>query len=106
MKSDGCSDGSLKTIKSGFDFGDRCHTTVEGECIRVKIPLNREDARRFLADFVAHYNEVRAQSAIGYIMLADMLTGREAAILTERDRKLHAAHERRRTAREAVRARV
>ena len=33
----------------------------------VKTPLSLEDARRVVADFVAHYNEVRLHSAIGYV---------------------------------------
>ena len=50
---------------------------------------------------MAHYNEVRLHSAIGYVTPADKLAGREPAIFAERDRKLDAARERRRAAREA-----
>jgi putative transposase len=85
---------------------ERWYKTLKGECIRVKTPLSLEDARRIVADFVAHYNEVRLHSAIGYVAPADKLAGREAVIFAERDRKLNAARERRRAAREAARAAV
>ena len=83
---------------------ERWHKTLKGECIRVKTPLSLEDARRLVADFVAHYNEVRLHSAIGYVTPADKLAGRDRQIFAERDRKLEAARERRKAAREASRA--
>ena len=70
----------------------------------MKTPLSLDDAQRVVADFVVHYNEVRLHSAIGYVAPAAKLAGREAAIFAERDRKLNAARERRRVAREAARA--
>jgi putative transposase len=85
---------------------ERWYKTLKGECIRVKTPLSLDDARRVVADFVAHYNQVRLHSAIGYIAPADKLAGRQAVIFAERDRKLNAARERRRVAREAARAAV
>jgi len=83
---------------------ERWYKTLKGECIRVKTPLSLENARWIVADFVAHYNEVRLHSAIGYIAPANKLAGREAVIFAERDRKLSEARERRRAAREAARA--
>jgi putative transposase len=85
---------------------ERWYKTLKGECIRVKIPLSLDDARRVVADFVAHYNQVRLHSAIGYVAPADKLAGRETVIFAERDRKLNAARERRRAARQAARATV
>ena len=85
---------------------ERWFKTLKGECIRVKTPLSLEDARRIVADFVAHYNEVRLHSAIGYIAPADKLAGRDPTIFAERDRKLDAARDRRRVAREAARTAV
>ena len=38
-----------------------------------------------------HYNDVRLNSATGYITPKDMLVGRQLEILAERDRKLEAA---------------
>ena len=42
-------------------------------------------------------------SAIGYVTPADKIAGRDPATFTERNRKLEAARERRRTAREPSR---
>jgi putative transposase len=67
---------------------ERWFKTLKGKCIRVKTPLSLEDARRIVAEFVAHYNEVRLHSAIGYVTPADKLAGREAQIWSERRRKL------------------
>jgi putative transposase len=85
---------------------ERWYKTLKGECIRVKTPLSLDDARRVVADFVGHYNQFRLHSAIGYVAPVAKLAGREAAIFAERDRKLNAARERRRVAREAARAAV
>jgi putative transposase len=44
---------------------------------------------------VEHYNNVRLNSAIGYITPKDMLAGRQAEIHAERDRKLEATRKQR-----------
>ena len=49
------------------------------------------EARRIVAHFVRHYNNVRLHSAISYIAPKDKLEGRAEAILADRDRKLPAA---------------
>jgi putative transposase len=85
---------------------ERWYKTLKGDCIRVKTPLSLDDSRRIVAEFVAHYNEVRLHSAIGYVAPADKLAGREQLIFAERDRKLDAAREKRRAAREASQAAV
>jgi putative transposase len=85
---------------------ERWHKALKGECIRVKTPLSLEDARRLVTEFVAHYNETRLHSAIGYVAPADKLAGRDRAIFAARDRKLDDARERRKTAREASRLAV
>jgi putative transposase len=82
---------------------ERWFKTLKGERIRVKTPLSLEDARRIVAEFVAHYNEVRLHGAIGYVAPADELAGRERVIFAERDRKPDAAREKRRAARAASR---
>jgi hypothetical protein len=55
-----------------------------------------------VADFVAHYNNVRLHSAIGYVTPKDKLEGRDKDIFAERDRKLAEARERRRQQRQAA----
>ena len=85
---------------------ERWYKTLKGDCIRVKTPLSMDDSRRIVAEFVAHYNEVRLHSAIGYVAPADKLAGREQVIFAERDRKLDAARAKRRAVREASQAAV
>ena len=74
---------------------ERWHATLKRDCIRPGTPLDIEDARRIVANFVERYNTVRLHSAIGYIAPKDKLEGRAEAILIERERKLRAARERR-----------
>jgi putative transposase len=45
--------------------------------------------------YVEHYNNVRLNSAIGYITPKDMLAGRQQEIHAERDRKLEEARKQR-----------
>ena len=79
------------------------HKTVKRECIRPKVPLNLEDARRIVAEFVHTYNTQRLHSGIGYITPQDRLEGREQVIRAERQRKLaEARHSRRLAQRDAV----
>lgn len=50
-----------------------------------------------MAEVVAHYNNERLHSALGYITPADKLAGRQAEILAQRRHKLaQARHARRR----------
>ena len=78
---------------------ERFHKTIKGECIRPSTPLSLEEARRIVARYVEHYNQVRLHSAIGYLTPADKLAGRDAEIFAARDRKLTEARERRKTQR-------
>ncbi len=81
---------------------ERFHRTIKGDCIRTQTPLSLEDARRLVTNYVAHYNEVRLHSAIGYLAPKDMLEGRAKEILAARDRKLAEARERRKTLRQTA----
>ena len=45
--------------------------------------------------YVDHYNNIRLNSATGYITPKDMLAGRQRDIHAERDRKLEAARNQR-----------
>ena len=49
-----------------------------------------------VAGYVEHYNDVRLNSAIGYITPKDMFAGRQQEIHAERDRKLEEARKQRR----------
>jgi putative transposase len=74
---------------------ERWHKSLKGECIRPGTPLSREDAQRLVEDYVAHYNDFRLNSAVGYITPKDMLAGRQQDIYAGRDRKLEEARKRR-----------
>jgi len=52
--------------------------------------------------YVEHYNNVRLNSAIGYITPKDMLAGHQQEIYAERDRKLEAARKHRQIRRQHV----
>lgn len=82
---------------------ERWHKSLKTECIRPGTPLNLDDARRIITSYIAHYNDVRLHSAIGYIAPKDKLEGREKGIFAERDRRLEDARERRKLARQAAR---
>ena len=81
---------------------ERWHKSLKSECIRKKVPLSLEDARRVVEEYVHHYNNVRLHSAIGYITPMDKLAGRENEIFVERDRKLQKAREERKARRQAM----
>ncbi len=74
---------------------ERWHKSLKSECIRPGTPLSLDDALHLVQDYVAHYNEVRLNSAIGYIAPKDMLAGRQQEIHTERDRQLAEARQQR-----------
>ena len=74
---------------------ERWHKSLKGECIRPGTPLSLDDARRLVAGYVEHYNDVRLNSAIGYITPKDLLAGRQQEIHAERDRKLEEARKKR-----------
>ena len=62
-------------------------------------PLNLEDARRIVADFVAYHNDLRLHSAIGCVAPKDRLEGRAEAIMADCGRKLSAARDARKARR-------
>lgn len=82
---------------------ERWHGSLKRECIRPTCPASLAEARTRVTAFVAHYNEVRLHSAIGYLAPADKLAGLEEVIFAERDRKLEEARNRRQQARQAAR---
>jgi transposase InsO family protein len=74
---------------------ERWHKSLKSECIRPGTPLSLGDAKRLIQQYVDRYNFVRLHSAIGYVTPNDMLTGRQAEIHAERDRKLEEARQQR-----------
>lgn len=57
---------------------ERWHKSLKSECIRPGTPLSLEDARCLVEGYVEHYNNVRLNSATGYIMPKNVLAGRVA----------------------------
>lgn len=79
----------------------RWHKSLKGECIRRPgTPLSLNDARRLVQGYIAYYNNIRLNCAIGYVTPRDMLAGRQQVIHAERDRKLAAAREHRKNRRQ------
>ena len=70
---------------------ERWHKSIKQECIRPRTPLSLEEAKRFVGEYVAHYNTVRLHSAIGYVTPDDMLNGRQEQVIAARNLKLDAA---------------
>jgi putative transposase len=79
---------------------ERWHKSLKSECIRPGTPLSLEDARRLVEGYVEHYNNVRLNSATGYITPKDVLAGRQQEIHAERDGKLEAARQQRQSRRQ------
>ena len=79
---------------------ERWHKSLKNDCIRPGTPLNVEQARRLIANFVEHYNTVRLHSAIGYITPQDKLLGNDKAIFADRDQKLAKARHKRKIKRQ------
>lgn len=72
---------------------ERWHQSLKKECIRPKTPLDLDDAKRLVTNFVDYYNNKRLHSALGYITPKDKLEGKENQIFAERDRKLEKARD-------------
>ena len=77
---------------------ERWNQSLKSECIRPGTPLSLEDARRLVEGYVEH-NNVRLNSATGYITPKDVLAGRQHEIHAERDHKLEAARQKRQSRR-------
>lgn len=76
---------------------ERFHKTIKADCIRPGSPLTIEDAQRMVGRYVKEYNELRLHSAIGYVTPKDKLEGNASQIHKERDQKLEAARQARKT---------
>lgn len=82
---------------------ERWHKTIKQTAIRPAAPRTFDEAIAVITRFVAHYNDVRLHSALGYIAPSDFLASRSEEIFTARDTKLEAAREARRARRSATR---
>ena len=85
---------------------ERWHQSLKQECVRPKTPIDLDDARRLVGEFVEYYNTIRLHSTLGYITPHDKLYGREQDIFAERERVLTAAREARKARRKDARSRA
>ena len=83
---------------------ERWHRTIKSECIRPGVLLSLDDARVVVGKYIVQYNEVRLNSAIGYVAPKAKLEGRDKQIFKERDTKLETAREARRIKRQQQKA--
>jgi transposase InsO family protein len=81
---------------------ERWHKSLKGERIRPGTPLSLDDARRLVEGYIDHYNNIRLNSATGYITPKDMLAGRQREIHAERDRKLEETRKQRQIGRRQI----
>jgi putative transposase len=84
---------------------ERWHKSLNSECIRPGTPLSLKDTWRLVEAYVEHYNNIRLNSAIGYITPKDMLGGRQREIQIERDWKLAEASQQRQIRRQQMASR-
>ena len=67
---------------------ERFHQSFKNECYRKKVPLDKEQAMKIIAEYVRYYNEERLHSALNYITPKDKMNGRDKEILKLRDERL------------------
>jgi putative transposase len=84
---------------------ERWHKSLKSECIRPGTPLSLNDTWHLVQAYVEHYNNIRLNSAIGYVTPKDMLVGRQQEIHVERDRKLAEARQQRQIRRQQATSR-
>ena len=85
---------------------ERWHGSIKTECIRPGTPLSLEDAKRLVAQYVEHYNDVRLHSAIGFVAPRFFNDTATTEIYTARDSKLETARAQRKARRQTTRKEV
>lgn len=74
---------------------ERFHRSLEEECIRTTSMINLSDARKQIAEYVDHYNNIRLHSALFYLRPVDFLNSNIDNLLKARQDKLDKATEKR-----------
>jgi transposase InsO family protein len=75
---------------------ERWHKELKKDCVRPKAPRDLKEAKKFIGEFIEHYNYARLHSAIGYATPFDKMLGIESELFSSRKRKLAEAKIRRR----------
>lgn len=81
---------------------ERYHATITKECLRRRSFIDLDDARRQVASYIDFYNTERLHSAIYYLTPAEVLNGKMEERLREREEKLVAAAQYRRSVNRAA----
>ena len=85
------------------DKVEHFNKSMKAECIRLKTPLDLNDAKKQVEAYMYHCNTERLHATIGYLAPHDKLAGKAAQIHQERDEKIAAARQgRKRSAKEQV----
>lgn len=72
---------------------ERWHKELKKSCIRPRQPRNLKEAKRFIGEFIEHYNYQRLHSAIGYVTPYDKLLGIDSELQRERKNKMAKARQ-------------
>jgi len=74
---------------------ERYHRTISEECLRIKAPVNLDDFKNYIEDYINFYNTKRLHSALKYLTPEDYLYGRKIQRLTQRELKIEKAEQNR-----------
>lgn len=70
---------------------ERYHRTISEECLRIKAPVNFNDFKNYIEDYINFYNTKRLHSALNYLTPEDYLYGKKIERLAEREMKIEKA---------------
>ena len=91
----------LKHIRTSVKYPEsngkieRFHRTISEECLRIKTPVNFEDYKTYIEDYVNFYNTERLHASLNYLTPEDYLLGRKEQRIKERENKLQKAEKKR-----------
>ncbi len=70
---------------------ERYHRSISEECLRVKSPVNFDDYKTYIEDYINFYNTKRLHASLQYLTPEDYLLGRKKEKLVQRELKLEKA---------------
>jgi len=74
---------------------ERFNRTISEECLRIKSPLNLDEYKTYVEDYINFYNTKRLHSSLNYLTPEDYLLGRKDQRLQKRELKLQMAEQKR-----------
>ena len=72
---------------------ERYHRTISEECLRIKAPVNLDDFKNYIEDYINFYNTKRLHSVLNYLTPEDYLYGRKIQRLAQREMKIEKAEQ-------------